>query len=954
MPEGEDPDSFAKANSTKAILNYLSENKTSWIRYFQNTKESMLSDAQQRNLVLNEFVELASEIQDPIKQQEVVQEFCKDTNIDFSLAKARITGRKIETTEVDKHLIGVAQAKEYIKNENEICLCENKNQLINLYGEGYNNSIAIPVDLAEIDKEIKTLSELSKNITLHFDAETADRSEFLFSSLHDIRLCKVGIKLFKSKFNVSIKLGDDKESFINIYALSRTMSHAYPSNDSEQRMLVEEMAEILSCMDETLQTLKVPEIAKILKIKETAFKKVVKPFMDRHKSKLRQANERVVIDEVTHIFDINNLPEYVDDIFFRKYRFFEAQNKSGDKIFYVFQTAENTLMKVGNFHMTPLFHIFNEDPGKNKRIFSVRHESYPSNRYVEIKSSDMLNFIKFKEFMFNLGGYLFTNGKIFQYEKILESTALSYPVCKEISVYGLQTDGFYAFPNGILTPDNEFNPVNDLGLVVYKQQTYYSPSFSKIWEDSERFDTIRLFAYKESKIRFDKWAELVSSVYRLNNNGMWAILAVMLAANREYIFNIDRLFTTLFFLGPTDSGKSQIAISIRSVFFRESAPLFNLTSGTDAAFFSLMSSYKDVAVITEEYNDVTVSDNKFQGLKASIYDGEGKTKRANATSEDLVTTMVYVMPIVLGQQSPERDDNALANRVVIRNVPKKESWTNKEEELFKELKKHEKQGLSNVLVEVLKCKKEIHQYFSGTLKTVRNDLRDHMRENNLLHQTRIINTVSLFLAMAKVVSEHCDDLKLPFTYEEFFKEAADHVQKQSHDVSSTNSLALFFNSIQSLVNNKKVVRGRDFDIVIETDVTVSDEGKTYPCVFNQPVKVLYLRVKQIHPEYANFVKKDYMKMNQLNVNLHDHKAFIGNCKAHRFTWSEKIEVFDSVENRLKPILEKFEQNTSCVMLQYDILRQIADIDFEENIIEMEKHEDSIPDNTPQMEESKLF
>lgn len=951
LPEGEDPDSFAKNNKKEKVLAFLQKNKISWIKYFENSRSEKLKDEQQKSNVLEEFIDLVMQINDPIKKQEVVQTFCYDTLIDFSLVKTKLSNAKIESSENDKLFLGLKFSENAIKTENEAIICENKDHLIILYSAGYENAIATPSDLSDIEQQSKLLKKLCNNVILtshpFYDLED-NKDEILAENFIKSNLCKIGMALFNKSFDVKIEVETNKAlPFINIYATAKTKTHNYIYSDAKQKALVEEMAELISIMDETLQTLKIPEICKILGIKkEGDFKKVIKPFSAKHKSKIRQINEKVVIDDVTHIFDINNLPEYVDEMFFRKYRFFEAQNKNGDAIFYVFQTPENTLMKVGNFHMKPLFHVYNEDSQKNKRILSVRHESYTTSKFIEIKSADMLNFLKFKEFMFNLGGYLFTNGKPFHYEKILESTALDYPRCIELGVYGLHPDGFYAFPNGILTQDNLFSPVNDLGLVQYKTETYYSPSFSKIWEDSERFDTIKMFAYEESEVTFDKWAELISKVYKYNNNGMWAIITVMLASNREFIFNIDRLFTTLFFLGPTDSGKSQIAISIRSVFIREAAPLFNLTSGTDAAFFSLMSSYKDVAIVLEEYNDVTVSENKFQGLKASIYDGEGKTKRADATSETLVTTMVFVMPILLGQQSPERDDNALSNRVVMRMVPKKDDWTVEEELVYKELKKYEKKGLSNVLVEILKCKKDIHKHYPGALKLVRNELRDYMRNNAMPYQTRIINTVSLFLAMVKVTSLHLQTIKLPFSYDEFFMECVDQVAKQSHDVASTNSLSLFFGTVQSLINNKKVVRGRDFDIVIESSVTVTDENKSLQPVFLKPIKVIYLRVKQIHPEYAAFMKKDYMKMNQLNVNLHDHKAWIGNCKAHRFQWTEIVNQFSPMENRVMPVSIKKEQNTSCVVLNYEILRETADVDFEENIIGIETKAEFNPNEPP--------
>ena len=118
------------------------------------------------------------------------------------------------------------------------------------------------------------------------------------------------------------------------------------------------------------------------------------------------------------------------------------------------------------------------------------------------------------------------------------------------------------------------------------------------------------------------------------------------SVNRSIIFPIERFFTSLFFIGPSESGKSKIAEIIRAP-FTYGAPLFNLNSGTDAAFFTSLERFRDIPVIFEEYNDYQISDVKFQGLKAAVYDNEGKQKRKDATSKDIDVSKIYGCPLLL-------------------------------------------------------------------------------------------------------------------------------------------------------------------------------------------------------------------------------------------------------------------------------------------------------------------
>ena len=199
----------------------------------------------------------------------------------------------------------------------------------------------------------------------------------------------------------------------------------------------------------------------------------------------------------------------------------------------------------------------------------------------------------------------------------------NFTTCTEVMTYGnQQIDGFskreeqmfFAFSNGIyheVGGEPRFDPVNELGVVQHKGENYYLPAFSTIYagsgKHSDKYELISQLYYKEvpvtKKCSFEKWATLMDTVYKINDNGKWALLFAIMCAFRSNIHCLDRLFTAPFFMGPMSSGKTQIAISIRSLFISPRVPLFNLNIGPDAAMSTLMSSFRDVPVVLAEYTN---------------------------------------------------------------------------------------------------------------------------------------------------------------------------------------------------------------------------------------------------------------------------------------------------------------------------------------------------------------
>ena len=262
----------------------------------------------------------------------------------------------------------------------------------------------------------------------------------------------------------------------------------------------------------------------------------------------------------------------------------------------MFQGENGQLFRVANFYMEPLFQVKDDDDEKkNRRIVKLNHSELNSSRYVEIPSNEMIEFGAFKKFLWRQGPYLLRNAKPQQLDMILDSIALDFPVTNELKVFGQQEEGFYAFCNAIFV-EGRIERMNELGLVTYGKNTYYSPSVSVIYKDmrkdNDKYAQDRYFIYRETnRINLTQWASLIMQVYKYNNNGYWVVIMTIMAAFRSNIFDIDRLFTTLFLIGPTGCGKSEMAQSMRAVYMHPDAPMFNLNSGTDAAFLQCSSAF---------------------------------------------------------------------------------------------------------------------------------------------------------------------------------------------------------------------------------------------------------------------------------------------------------------------------------------------------------------------------
>ena len=717
--------------------------------------------------------------------------------------------------------------------------------------------------------------------------------------------------------------------------------------------LVSRCIELTSYAEDTVITVNRNHYCSNLKLTKGQFDELRKPFVSKRKAAMKVSMQADNLDDEE--FDVNEPPDYVmENEDYRKMwkecGYYPRLNKKSEPVCYMFRNKNgNGMTQVADFFMTPLLHIFSDDFEQNKRVLRINRRFYDTPIYIEIPSKAMLKMSSIEEVLINYEAVNF-NGEEWQWKAIKTYMSRHFVMCSEVKTYGnQQSEGmsrkadeqFFAFANGIFHNVEgkwQFEPVNELGVVTHNKNNYYLPAFSTIYagsgKQSDKYELISQLVYKEvpveKRVTFEKWASLMNQVYKINDNGKWALIFAIMCAFRSNIHCIDRLFTAPFFMGPMSSGKTQIAISIRSLFISPNIPIFNLNTGTDAAMATIMGMFKDVPVVLDEYNNKDISDNKFQALKGIVYDGDGKQKRKGTSGREIENDKVFAPVVICGQETPQRDDNALMSRVIVCEVPKPRNRTQEEVRIFEELKTIEdpnKVGLSNVLLQILELRPMFMDHFRHLKQEAYNELKQDVINSG--EMDRLMKTASLFLGTVKLIEQY-SNLQLPFTYAEFFKIAQEKIRFQLSLIRSTDKLAMFFTAVNNMIDTKQVIEGREFLIEQPKKVTGKDSrGDQHTFTFDPDTNIMFIRLSSV---FSIFDRSGYNSegstLSTIEQNLRSHPSYIGTVPSRRFTWEETIEVPMSKEqDSMVKIRKPKSTSTSAVIIDYDKFRELYNIDF---------------------------
>lgn len=973
LPDKEDPDSFARKMGAEKLAKFIKKHESDFISFIYKAFENEMEDPIRKTEVLRVIAQSISVVPDKLQRQAYIVSLAERFNANGELitslvAELQAIGRKntpVQPTQAG--FTGMEEAEGLVKTGNkQVTLTWSQERFSESWGV-YPTIFVTGIPSVPEIQELRRLSPIIRcrdRFTIKETMEEPEELTFLRS------LSKTGFTVSMSRYkrereSYVDEKGEEKfkvvetekeigfnEYYIGLYSSFRE------SPENIKKIALERCSEVISYADATTRAFQITDYARMLGVTKTALEAVLKPYLDSRKSEARFNSDALQVDGASLMFDPSRLPDYVEcdpeiNRLWRAYQFFPYLDKNGRKLAYIFANGKKSYMRVGNFYIEPLLHVYDKESQGNKRIVELTQANYPYPIYMEWISGEMLTLQTFKRRLWEEGDINFSNGTQNHLDLIMDSWAGKFKKCFELRMFGWYDEGFFAFSNAIvhdIDGKQQLQYVSDLGLIEHNKQYYYIPAFSKIYaserRDSDRYYLDRFIKYREPKagrsINFQKWASLMNEVYKLNNNGMWAIIYAVMSAFRSDIYNVRRTFTALFFIGPTGSGKSQVGYSIRSLFMPPDAPTFNLNSGTPAALFSWLERYRNIPIMLEEYNDTQINPVIFQALKSAVYDGEGKQKRKDAVSKEIDSSQVNAALVIMGQESPQQDDNSLANRCVINEVPKRDDRSEQEEEVFNELKGYEESGLHGVLLEILACRKDILQYYVQTYGEVFKSLKDEVRVSvkNTDGLSRILETVSMFVTICRIIEEHTD-LQLPFTADQFFGVAVAKVIKQVESISSSNKMFNFFSILNFLIDTGGLIQGRDYKIEVPGKVTVRKQGKDTEIKTLEPAdtQVLYLNMTNIYPMYTQQMRAEAFSLQSLNTYFESNEAYIGRVRSTRYRWQEVKEVpkgepignpngEPTIDNTMKRVMINKESNTSAVCFNYDVLKDLLDIDFE--------------------------
>ena len=947
LPKGYDPDSYGRLCKEELKQKLFDITET-----FPKALKRMLvprgcKDEATIASAMNTISNLVACVQDAGLRLEYMKSMAKDFDTKMTILEDKVRDIRRNVNDVKKEsmkqgIFGIDSLKENLRNSEPAVITSSIDTFLESYGD---NPIVYAVGMPS-STDIQNL----RRICCYFvtteegcaiNSTTGEDSDYLATLAE---MYKAGIS------QIRVTHEDKVESFIDFYI--RIHGDLLPGFLGDKVPIITRCIELTSYAEETVITVNKNHYCSKLGLSKGQFDEIRKPFVSKRKNVLK-ANA-LKDDLYDDDFDGDEVPSYAREgeyaQMFRECKYYPRLNKQGIPVCYMFQNKNGRgFSQVADFYMVPLLHIFNEDFEQNKRVLKVNRRYFDKPLYIEVLSSSLKKMSTIEDVLINYEGVNFTDGEEWQWRRIKEYMSRYFVQCREIQTYGnQQSEGmsrktdeqFFAFANGIVHEDENgkyvFEKVNELGVVTHNHMNYYLPAFSTIYagsgRQSDKYELISQLVYEDipinKQVTFEKWASLMDEVYKINDNGKWAIVFALMCAFRSNIHCLDRLFTAPFFMGPMSSGKTQIAISIRSLFISPTIPIFNLNTGTDAAMSTIMGTFRDVPVVLDEYNNKDISDTKFQALKGIVYDGDGKQKRRGTSGRDIENDKVFAPVVICGQETPQRDDNALMRRVIICEVPKPKNRTPEETKLFEELKNIEKNiGLSNVLLEVLSLRPAVMDHFRALKQEAYSELKSDVVNSG--EMDRLMKTASLFLGMVKLV-ERYSKLKLPFTYDEFFALVQEKIKFQLSLIRSTDKLAMFFNAVNNMIDTKQVLVGREMLIEQPKSVTGKDshgDKKTFG--FDPGTHILFLRLSSVYSIYdRSGYNSENTTLSTLEQNLRSHPSYIGTVPSRRFTWEETVEVAkqDDQETMVRVRKER-STSTSAIIIDYDKFMEMYNIDF---------------------------
>lgn len=824
-----------------------------------------------------------------------------------------------ETTdffEKRKILFGLHLAKQAIRKKQFAILVEGYMDVAKFHDNGMNNTVGT-MGTSFTQEQAKIISRFTKFVVIAYDGDKA-------GALATERAIDICLKEGLTPYILQFPNSEDPDSFCDwlknysaakqifgftnlenyiqqqqedgvIWKIHRLISNGEKIGPLAKIATQEYIIELLSLVRNTIQQ---KEYVALLK---KDFKIDIAKELDKKNKQVETIDALKLEEQESKLppWAMNRLNEL-------EYNGFIARTDKPDETGFYIRKAGNSMEAISNFVFKFIMHI--RDDENDKRILEVNN-GYQK-QYIDMPTKSVVSLDQFVAAMYMLEGNMLFEGDKKQLFKLLKVLGKQCPIARELKTLGYQREGFFAFSNGIVDAQGKFQPMNQYGMVDFDGKKYYSPSVSIIYQDrrddNDPYENDRYLVYKQSQISFEQWATQFCKVYQENHSGFIGVAGVLLAAFRDVYFRIDNNCPHISFYGESGSGKSKCAESMVSVFFDNIRPI-NLFNASDFAFANRMQRYRNCIINGDEFNDQTLKEERFENIK-SAYDGILRERGTSVKKTEILKTNSLLL--LTGQYLSTKDDMAAINRCIIVSFEKRtgdRAFTSEEIENYETLKNWEREGISSIIIDLLKYRKDVAEnigdWFSEEFKLV----RAAVMQRNTTFNERVLRNYTALSAFWKFFSTK---INMPVAYDSFFDIIVNDIIKLSNLISNSNALADFWNTVVYLMETGEIYEGFFYKIQDEQSIAVVEEeggSKTKTINFgNENKKVLFIRLGTIHKLYSEAYRrqngKNGLTMATLELYLKREKGYLGKVKSTWFT--------DKDGKRM---------NTSSYIFDYDLL-----------------------------------
>src|SRR5665647_500310 len=902
LPEKEDPDSFirntepgnAKENIQNSEINFI-EFKALQYQY------DIGKDPTRKGELLTEITNDISIIEDKNIRLAYIQKCSSIFGIKENELLKDIRGlrEKMAITTEGGKWFAFEEAAAEIREKKQVLIFSKFETVITNHLNDVRNCLGMnstPVQKNEILK----LKKLTKIVI--FDEFVIDGFDKIYKKetpiIHNIK------RLISFQLDVRMREGTeicyDKESgdpyeitYINftdwyINKITDLLSHA---DDVFTSYAIEQIAELLSYLPESTRMTKLSNVQSMFKQQGVKliigdFKKILATFL-RKNAKTYEPDFDLEISPGDN--PLNLTQEQLKDL--NRYSHFFRDNAMHH------YSKTGHVAKISNFIITPIIHS-NTSSGHFK-LFEMINE-YGLKVNISLDTKDLNDLRRFKCAIEEKGNFIF-KGQQNELDDIKERLYSHTTYSIEIEQLGWQSEGFWAWADGVTTMDGEFTKTDENGLITVGGKNYLIKAFSNLYaHDKTAFLNEKKFLHLTSDVSFKDWSSRYMEVF--GNNTMICICALVTSFYSDAIFKlVHGELPLLNFLGPKGTGKTQVADSLLA-FFGEKQPINNLSKVTIYGLSQTMKSFHNSFCLIDEYKNML--DMKYIEMLKSIYNRQAKIQGSLGGSGTKTEHIpINQMALLCGQDLPTLDVALLERCLCLTSY--KSDYTDEQKTSYNELKNIEEKGLAHLTDDFLKYRDLVLEKFAETNSAIQTKISAHAPQVSV----RLQKNLSTILTGFDILK---DKFEFPFTFDEVLNHGISIIEEQQKFIESSDDLKNWWSIFATLIEQKKIKEGRNYVLadVMQMRYVGYDELVTY----HKGMMCLFVRWDGIYPMYAQYARMSNMPAlseKTIQFYLEKTKYYQGKIKAKRFydretkeEWNHQAWCFDYTKMDVNLIVSK--------------------------------------------------